>query len=309
VRSRRRRLRAKNAWSVSTPHREKRLRVLTQGTGRAQKQQQCITPSAPRPARGTLLLGLRAAPAEPARPIARMAGGDAEDDSVFAACRTTSLSQFLATYGLTAIVVYGVISLGTFCAVFALISWGVDVTPLLRSLGFSKGESGATIFVTSVRRPSVHLARLVLALFVLPRGRRRKNQQKRCSYAADIRSTAAGTDHETPRAVAERHRGWSSRGRPRSNAAKMMGNGLRSEAQVPVKLPIAAFLTVHITRERARRHQDDVELHRLLDSPEDEEDVRSRLFDETGDDALSDEDETLKRPDSPGSPQPALVKV
>ena len=58
---------------------------------------------------------------------------------------------------------------------------------------------------------------------------------------------------------------------------------------VPIKLPIAAYIVVHISRERERRRRrDDPELSGLLD--DDDELTRERLFEELGEDELEKEE-------------------
>ena len=63
-----------------------------------------------------------------------MADDDAlEDDPETGAddhpCRTSNLQAFLERYGMLAIIVYGCISLGVFCAIYAALVFGADAGP------------------------------------------------------------------------------------------------------------------------------------------------------------------------------------
>ena len=75
-----------------------------------------------------------------------MADDDAlEDDPETGAddhpCRTSNLQAFLERYGMLAIIVYGCISLGVFCAIYAALVFGADAGPVLRYFGFSEAAS------------------------------------------------------------------------------------------------------------------------------------------------------------------------
>ena len=148
-----------------------------------------------------------------------MADDDAlEDDPESGAdanpCATSNLQAFLERYGILAVVVYGYISLGVFCAIYAALVFGADAGPVLRYFGFSEAASKGTTFV------------LAIAL---------------------------------------------------------------TKLLVPVKLPVAAYIVVHISRRRERRRRrDDPELSGLLD--DDDELTRERLFEELGEDELEKEE-------------------
>ena len=129
-------------------------------------------------------------------------------------CATSNLQAFLERYGMLAIIVYGCISLGVFCAIYAALVFGADAGPVLRYFGFSQAASTGTTFV------------LAIAL---------------------------------------------------------------TKLLVPIKLPIAAYIVVHISRQRElRRRRNDAELRGLLD--DDDELTRERLFEELGEDELEKEE-------------------
>ena len=129
-------------------------------------------------------------------------------------CATSNLQAFLERYGMLAIIVYGCISLGVFCAIYAALVFGADAGPVLRYFGFSEAASEGTTFI------------LAIAL---------------------------------------------------------------TKLLVPIKLPIAAYIVVHISRERERRRRrDDPELSGLLD--DDDELTRERLFEELEEDELEKEE-------------------
>ena len=129
-------------------------------------------------------------------------------------CATSNLQAFLERYGMLAIIVYGCISLGVCCAIYAALVFGADAGPILRYFGFSEAASEGTTFI------------LAIAL---------------------------------------------------------------TKLLVPIKLPIAAYIVVHISRERERRRRrDDPELSGLLD--DDDELTRERLFEELGEDELEKEE-------------------
>jgi hypothetical protein len=157
-----------------------------------------------------------------------MADDDALDDDPESGadanpCRTHNLQAFLEKYGMLAVVVYGCISLGVFCLVYAALVFGVDAGPVLRYFGFSRGASEGTTVV------------LAIAL---------------------------------------------------------------TKLLVPVKLPLAAYIVVHISRQRERRRRrDDAELRGLLDY--DDEDTRNRLFEELGEDELEKEEARAAAAEAP----------
>ena len=62
-------------------------------------------------------------------------------------CATSNLQAFLERYGMLAIIVYGCISLGMFCAIYAALVFGADAGPVLRYFGFSEAASEGTTFI------------------------------------------------------------------------------------------------------------------------------------------------------------------
>ena len=65
-------------------------------------------------------------------------------------CATSNLQAFLERYGMLAIIVYGCISLGVFCAIYAALVFGADAGPVLRYFGFSEAASKGTTFVLAI---------------------------------------------------------------------------------------------------------------------------------------------------------------
>ena len=75
-----------------------------------------------------------------------------------------------------AIIVYGTISLGTFITVYLFLLMGADAHPLLRSFGFSKSESSASLFLVAVAVTKLLVPiKLPLAAFIVVRLARRRN--------------------------------------------------------------------------------------------------------------------------------------
>ena len=97
-----------------------------------------------------------------------------------ATCYNTSLSGFLRQYGMTAVVVYGLISLGTFGAVYSALLWGLDVSPLLARFGMSSVEADGTIFLVAVAVTKLLVPlKVPLAVYVVVQISKRRRQHEK----------------------------------------------------------------------------------------------------------------------------------
>lgn len=90
-----------------------------------------------------------------------------------------SLRRFLKKHGMTAVLVYGAISLGCFAAIYSALLWGLDATPLLERFGMSSVAADGTVFLVALACTKLLVPiKVPLAVFIVVQISRQRERRK-----------------------------------------------------------------------------------------------------------------------------------
>lgn len=80
---------------------------------------------------------------------------------------------------MTAVLVYGAISLGCFAAIYSALLWGLDATPLLERFGMSSVAADGTVFLVALACTKLLVPiKVPLAVFIVVQISRRRERRK-----------------------------------------------------------------------------------------------------------------------------------